>query len=219
MIKCDVIRDLLPLYADHVTSEESGALIQSHLKDCPNCQAFLSELQADSAPAHLNIDHAEMGALRKMKKKLRKRSLRITLISILATLALLYGVFFVPLAVPFDSEQISVTYGYDSVIDVFYDGLYVGARIRQEGDAVFIGYRGTIFTRLSSPLYRRFADEPLQVSIGTNIAVDFGRNSAHTQISEQVNRIYYLDFRTLNRDTSDLSETRERAVLIWERGG
>jgi len=60
--------------------------------------------------------------------------------------------------------------------------------------------------------------EPLQVSVGNHIAVDFGRNSANTPINEQINRIYYLDFRAIRTDTTDLSQTRvERAILIWER--
>jgi hypothetical protein len=218
MTKCNIIEDLLPLYVDHVASEESANLIESHIKECTNCRNFLDGLQADIAPTYLKMDNSEIGALRKMKKKLRKKNLVITLTSILTVLVLIYGVFFLPLAIPYDAERISVEVAYDSVIDISFDGLYLGARIRQEGDAVFIGFRGTLFSRLSSPLYRRFATEPMHIGIGSHIAVDYGRNSAHTPISGQVNRVYYLDFRTLNRDTSDLSETRERANLIWERG-
>ncbi len=35
---CDVIRDLLPLYADEACSEKSRALVNEHLLDCSECR-------------------------------------------------------------------------------------------------------------------------------------------------------------------------------------
>ena len=42
---CSVIRDLLPLYADEVCSEESRALVQEHLQECSGCSEILRRLQ------------------------------------------------------------------------------------------------------------------------------------------------------------------------------
>lgn len=39
--KCDVVRDLLPLYADHLASAETNALIASHIAKCKSCGDFL----------------------------------------------------------------------------------------------------------------------------------------------------------------------------------
>ena len=36
---CDIIRDLLPLYAEHITSEASNALVEEHLAECEACRA------------------------------------------------------------------------------------------------------------------------------------------------------------------------------------
>ncbi|MBQ3389019.1 MAG: zf-HC2 domain-containing protein, partial [Thermoguttaceae bacterium] len=44
-INCSVIRDLLPLYADEVCSEESRGLVQEHLQECPGCSDMLRRLQ------------------------------------------------------------------------------------------------------------------------------------------------------------------------------
>ena len=43
---CEVIRDLLPLYADDVCSERSRELIEEHLRECPECSAELKKLRA-----------------------------------------------------------------------------------------------------------------------------------------------------------------------------
>lgn len=36
-MNCNVIRDLLPLYIDDCCSKESAALLEEHLKSCPEC--------------------------------------------------------------------------------------------------------------------------------------------------------------------------------------
>ena len=42
----NIIRDLLPIYADGLESEESRALIEAHLADCPDCRAQLERMRA-----------------------------------------------------------------------------------------------------------------------------------------------------------------------------
>lgn len=41
---CDLIRDLLPLYADGVCSETSRAVVEEHLDECPDCRRMAAEL-------------------------------------------------------------------------------------------------------------------------------------------------------------------------------
>lgn len=42
---CDIIRDLLPLYAEHITSEASNALVEEHLAECEVCRAELEQME------------------------------------------------------------------------------------------------------------------------------------------------------------------------------
>lgn len=42
---CDIIRDLLPLYAEHITSEASNALVEEHLAECGACRAELEQME------------------------------------------------------------------------------------------------------------------------------------------------------------------------------
>ncbi|MBD5448622.1 MAG: zf-HC2 domain-containing protein [Lachnospiraceae bacterium] len=44
-INCNVIRDLLPLYADQICSNESKELVDEHLAECGNCSALLRQIQ------------------------------------------------------------------------------------------------------------------------------------------------------------------------------
>ena len=40
-LDCEVIRDLLPLYAEHMASPASTALVEEHLQECEACRAEL----------------------------------------------------------------------------------------------------------------------------------------------------------------------------------
>ncbi len=43
-VTCSVISDLLPLYAEGLAGDDSRALVEAHVKDCPRCQQQLTAL-------------------------------------------------------------------------------------------------------------------------------------------------------------------------------
>jgi len=42
---CEIIMDLIPMYADKTASEETAQLVESHIKSCPECKRFLRSCQ------------------------------------------------------------------------------------------------------------------------------------------------------------------------------
>lgn len=77
-IPCGVIRDLLPLYAEDLTSEETKELIHVHLDGCPDCRKQLEALRTPPAP---EPDASQ--ALRAVKKSIRRRRLQTALLAAL----------------------------------------------------------------------------------------------------------------------------------------
>ena len=51
---CEIIRDILPLYADEVCSDASRALVEEHLKTCAACREILATMTDDTADQLLN---------------------------------------------------------------------------------------------------------------------------------------------------------------------
>ena len=47
--ECEIVRDILPLYVDEVCSDSSREIIDEHLKECPDCTAYLEQLRASEA--------------------------------------------------------------------------------------------------------------------------------------------------------------------------
>ena len=85
-LPCKVIEDILPMYYDKVCSEESAALVEEHLRDCPHCSQKLSDLRADMDIPQREVD--DIKPLKKIQKSFRKMRLR-WLIAVAVVLALI----------------------------------------------------------------------------------------------------------------------------------
>lgn len=67
--KCNVVNDLLPLYMDELTSEETNSFIKKHLEECPDCQNEYRTLKAElsnSVNRNNNIKMQEINYLKKI---------------------------------------------------------------------------------------------------------------------------------------------------------
>ena len=58
--ECDVIRDLLPLYADNVVSDTSREIIETHLADCDACRDYLKKLRDTELEDNLKNERASV---------------------------------------------------------------------------------------------------------------------------------------------------------------
>ena len=68
---CDVIRDLLPLYADDACSEASRKIVEEHLADCPECGGMLRRLQSNEIETGLQQEKQDVieYGVRQFKKR------------------------------------------------------------------------------------------------------------------------------------------------------
>lgn len=86
-ITCNIIKDLLPLYAEDMVSEDSKALVDDHLCSCDSCTKELAELKkAPKVPVEV-----ETTSLKRVEDTIRKRKLltaataMMTLVAVLVT--------------------------------------------------------------------------------------------------------------------------------------
>lgn len=84
---CDTIRDLLPLYADGLTSQASNLLIEEHIQVCKECKAMLEQMCApmETAPVDEELEHV-IKAIHKRKKRNRVIALLVCVLPVLAVL-------------------------------------------------------------------------------------------------------------------------------------
>lgn len=83
-LDCDVIRDLLPLYAEKLASPASSALVEQHLAECPACRAELEQMEK---PVPVQPEPQPDAPLKNIQSSLNRRRLRTMLCSFAAALA------------------------------------------------------------------------------------------------------------------------------------
>lgn len=81
--ECNIIRDILPLYAENMVSEDSADFVKEHLIHCGECQAELNRLKA---PLTVPVDTGKE-PLRVIKKKMYRKRIQIILLTTVLALA------------------------------------------------------------------------------------------------------------------------------------
>lgn len=84
-ISCNVIRDILPLYAEDMVCEETKALVDEHLCGCDACTKELGKLKKKEV-IPVSVDTAPMEHIR---KTIRKRQILTTVCVILTIVSLI----------------------------------------------------------------------------------------------------------------------------------
>lgn len=112
-INCNIIRDILPLYADEAVCEDTRHLVSNHLENCPECQR---ELEAMQQTIVLPMD-TETGAIRHLKKGLAQTKRRTAALAVLCTTVffLAAALFLILYRTPASSENIEVVTGSDEI--------------------------------------------------------------------------------------------------------
>jgi len=90
-LPCNVIEDLLPMYYDNVCSDETAAIIEEHLQDCPHCRQIFAHLRSDIEISAEKPD--DIKPLKKLQKSYRRKKI-IALITFLLVVAIIPVAFY-----------------------------------------------------------------------------------------------------------------------------
>lgn len=128
-ISCNIIRDLLPLYAEDLASDDTRAMVEEHLCDCEECTSVLNTMKMgtpvpmETAPESLN----------KVKRIIRRKRI-LSVMAALLTLITLASLVFTFLFTPFQLTK-------EQALDDFY--------VREDG-AIVIDYSPYVTGRSQS---------------------------------------------------------------------
>lgn len=131
-ISCDIIRDLLPLYAEDMVSNDSRALVETHLEGCDPCKKELELLkQAQKLPVDVDTH-----GLERVSKEIRKRKILTVLCVITTIISLIWsGMVFAISPIYLTAEQAveSVELREDGALAIDLAGDVIGTAGRQYG--------------------------------------------------------------------------------------
>ena len=104
-MKCNIIRDLLPLYCDKLTSQDSNEEIEKHLHECGECNAVYESMKQKEDD--IKVPEKDVKPLKKAKKRITLRAFAI-FFGTLAVLAAAFVFLFVGV-IPIKSDKLHYT--------------------------------------------------------------------------------------------------------------
>ena len=210
-ISCKVIKDLLPLYADTVCSEDSKILVEEHLKTCESCKKELYNMKTDiTSPRSEEFEKDKVKVLSKFAKNYNTKKRKTFLYGILicAVVCIMaafgYKYYYVTPAVALPSEDFNIidtkrlVNGY-VLVEFEIKDIYKNTEVKTEfenGEYVIKAYCPRSQTvKSSGEVYSKYKILTYAKAEG---------NTVTTEDGETVNGIY------LGKSKSD--------KVIWEKG-
>lgn len=231
-ISCEIIKDLLPLYHDDVCSNESRIAVDNHLLECDDCKNYLDSINSDFIQNNTEktTEQAKFEILKGIKKKLFRKNVMISAVSVLSAIAVLLGGFFLifhyQLPIPYKDKLLSVNVASDGAVDIIFNGDdYYSSHgltktIEKDGlkrSVAYIYYSDSIWTKYFSKPHN---NKVYQFTIGNSIMVDYSKNAKGIQSEEEITAVYYLvgDYRDLAQMSGEeFDKASENAILLWQK--
>ena len=212
---CDLINDLLPLYADNVCSEESKAAVAEHISGCEKCRTQLEKMGRP-----ISVNPAEdIAVMKRIKKRIRIEKIVIgASVAIVLIIALTVLNFF----------MFSVDYSMDYHINNLAENIAV--KEEENGDLWFVRRDGACEAMFMMPylidangnyIFEEGFDKENVVAFAYTLKVRGStaignRSTVYGGIEEQeflfnandkpkIETIYYYD------------DTYDKLYVLWER--
>ena len=104
-MKCNIVKDLLPLYCDKLTSADSNEEIEKHLHDCEECSAVYESMKQKEDI--IKVPDKDVKPLKKIKKRIILKVIA-AILGTLAVLAVVFVFLFVGV-IPISSKKLHYT--------------------------------------------------------------------------------------------------------------
>jgi hypothetical protein len=231
-LSCEIVRDLLPIYQDDICSLQSRIVVDEHLQECVECKSYLAIMNNDFNKNDFRevVEKVKYETLKKVKMKLFRNKVKITVVSILGTFTTLLGLFFFTfhyqMPISYEDGLLSVDKSTDEVVDIVFNGDdYYSSNgftktIKKDGkvhNIAYIYYTDSIWTKyLSNPNN----NERYQFSIGNGIMVDYDKNGNAIKSKKDISAVYYLigDYRDLMQmSDAEFAKNTQHAILLWNK--
>lgn len=86
-MECEIIRDLMPLYAEKIASVKSGEAVEEHLQECAECRRIYENMLAPAPQVQFQTQPQE-SFQKYVKRKKRSYGLKVALITLASVLAI-----------------------------------------------------------------------------------------------------------------------------------
>ncbi len=188
MDNCNIVRDLLPLYVEELTSEESVQAIQVHLTHCVECQAHLERMKKKVSVAQTTENADYKKALQVQRRKITTKHLLIACIALFLGIAIFAfvlwsnGYFNILTRQTSPDGTITVTVYSGDTSGIFPTGS--GFTIKETGVRNGILYYDTAFRGMWWSANSQYLLIPLETEQGLRLElIDYQRSSVQNLVA------------------------------------
>ena len=141
-ISCNIVRDLLPLYAEDLASQDTRNLVDEHLCTCEDCKSILNTMKT---PASIPVE-ASPDALNKVKKTIRRRravSVMAAVMTVITIASMVFTYMFTPFQLTMDQALDDFYIREDGAAVIDYSPAVVGRVMTGRGDNRYLNQYST----------------------------------------------------------------------------
>ena len=239
-MKCEIIRDLLPLYIDNLTSEVSNEAIRSHLEECAECKKYYSEMNGEietEETVEINAEEQKDIDVLKTFRRMRRIGISVACGVVVVILLSVYLIGYHYISMPYDPQKMWISVETETGKEVEYPdgGTMWGAGIHtsylsrtntfhtyrtkqvilngREEWVVFTSYQQTLWDRI------RWTTDEEQWDCIKYGGAEVGGLRGGAPI-EMLSKVYYLDKgieKIENADNDEIVKIIEKyGHLVWE---
>lgn len=85
-MKCDIVRDLIPMYIEKLCSDETASEVKAHIETCDECRALLDKQSENITPEIKNeAAQKEVQPFKKINRKMKKNKWLIAVMAVVIT--------------------------------------------------------------------------------------------------------------------------------------
>lgn len=212
---CELIKDLLPLYADEVCSEESRKAVAEHIAECSDCRSDLEKMGR-----HIAVEaDKDVKIIKRIKRRVWIERIVITGIIVLTAFL---GVFILKIAAldvvkPMDYEKHNLDENIWIEVDdngdlwlvkkgIAAESVYIYPTLR-DGNGNYFGHYDQVFNKDSIEAYGFSLDYRSIIDLSF---VQIDVNEERTKLfninkRENIDEVFYYD------------EAENKEYILWER--
>jgi cbb3-type cytochrome oxidase subunit 3 len=116
-ISCEIIKDLLPLYAEDLASADTVVLVAEHISSCESCKEELAKIKSPD-PIPSNTDVAPLKKIRSALRKQRTVTICLSALVALVVAITVFGFLTSPSYIPYSSDIVTVAEQENGIVTV-----------------------------------------------------------------------------------------------------
>lgn len=117
--KCNIVKDLIPLYVEDMVSEDTKDFIEEHLEHCTECCSELEQIRKDAEI----VPNMDVAPLKKLKEKLllkRVQTILFTAALVFAIAASVFAMMSSPQFFPYSEDLVQITENQSGVVTITF---------------------------------------------------------------------------------------------------